>query len=97
MSSTVKVSVAVPAVAAAVPKLAVQVIAVVPQPEVIVTPAMSLVLGTTISGAVPVKVNVTGAIAPLTATLWVPPPVMAIVGAGGALMVIVALLDDIWP
>lgn len=66
---------------------------VVPQPVEMVTPEISLVLGVTVSGAMPVKVNVTGAIAPLTMTFWLPPPVIEIVGAAGGKTITVAEAD----
>lgn len=62
-------NVAVPAVLDAVPKLAVHAIVVVPQPEVMVSPEILLVLGVTTSAPVPVNVNITGAMAVLTTTL----------------------------
>lgn len=97
MSSTVNARVEVPAVAPAEPRIAVQIMVVVPQPAVIVIEPMSLVLVTTASGAVPVRVNVTGAIVPLTVTLWFPPLVMAMVGAGGVVIIRVADPVAIWP
>jgi hypothetical protein len=88
-------SVAVPAVLNAFPKLAVQDIVVVPQPDEIATVARPFVFGATVKGAVPVSVKVTGAIAVLTLTVWVAPLAIAIVGAGGSITVIVAAVDAV--
>jgi hypothetical protein len=90
-------SVAVPAVVSAVPKFAVQDIVVVPQPEESVAAAMPFVFGITVNGAVPVRVNVTGAIGVLTFTVCVPPLTIAMVGAAGALTVTVAVEEDDCP
>ena len=76
-------NVAVPAVLDAVPKFAVHVIVVVPQPDVSVSPVMLLALGVTTRDPVPVKVNITGAMAELTTTLCVAPDVNEIVGGAG--------------
>ena len=75
--------VAVPAVLDAMPKLAVHVIVVVPQPGVIVSPEMLVVFGVTTSAPVPVRVNITGAMAALTRTLCVAPDINDIVGGAG--------------
>jgi len=79
----------------AVPKLAVQDIVVVPQPEEIDTPVMPFVFGVTVKGAVPVSVKATGAISELTLTVCVPPLAIAMVGAGGSITVIVAAVDAV--
>lgn len=76
-------SVAVPAVLDAVPKFAVHVIVVVPQPDVIVKLETLLVVGVTTSAPVPARVNITGAMAALTLTLCEAPDVNEIVGAAG--------------
>ena len=82
-SCTVIAKVAVPAVLDAVPKLAVHVIVVVPQPVVMVSPETLLVFGVTTSAPVPVNVNITGAIGVLTFTLCVAPDIIEIVGGAG--------------
>src|ERR1700674_1079326 len=75
--------VAVPAVLIAVPKFAVHVIVVVPQPEVMVSPATLLLTGVTTRDPVPVRVNITGAMAVLTLTLCDAPDVRETAGAAG--------------
>jgi hypothetical protein len=67
----------------AVPKFAVHESVVVPQPDVIVKPETLLVVGVTTRDPVPVKVNITGAMAVLTLTLCEAPDVSEIVGAAG--------------
>ncbi len=81
---------AVPAVAEAVPSVAVQFIVLVPQPGVIVIVPIPFSVGVNVRGPVPVRVNTIGAIAVLTLTLWVPPEVIEMVGAGGLVTVIPA-------
>ena len=76
-------SIAVPAALAAMPKLAVHVIVVVPHPDVMVRPVTLVVLGVTTSDPVPVNVNITGAIAVLTLTLCIAPDMIEIVGGAG--------------
>ena len=82
---------------AAEPKFAVQVMVVVPQPELIVTLLMSVAPGTIVRDPVPVNVNMTGEMTALTVTLWLPPLVIEIVGAGGVVIVTVAAVVAIWP
>lgn len=76
-------NIAVAAVLEAVPKFAVHVSVVVPHPDVMVSPEMLLVRGVTTSAPVPVRVNITGAMAELTVTLCVAPDVSEIVGGAG--------------
>jgi len=76
-------NIAVTAVLDAVPKFAVHVSVVVPHPDVIVSPEILLALGVTTSAPVPVRVNITGAMAELTVTLCVAPDVSEIVGGAG--------------
>ena len=77
------------------PKLAVHVIVIVPQPEEMVTEETPFELGVTVSGAVPVNVNDTGAIAPLVVTVWLPPAVIEMVGGEGGTMVTVVIPEEI--
>ena len=80
---------------AAEPKFAVQVMVVVPQPELIVTLPMLVAFGTIVSDPVPVKANVTGEMMAFTVTLWFPPLVIVIVGAGGVVIVTVAAVEAV--
>lgn len=71
----------------AAPKAAVQVLTVDPQPGVTGTLEPLLYVALTDSGPVPPTVNVTGAMAAFTCTLWTAPDVTARVGGAGAVTV----------
>jgi hypothetical protein len=81
-------SVVVPAVLDAVPKFAVQVSVVDPQPGVMVTAEAALLTAVTVRDPVPATVNAIGAMAELTITLCDAPDVMTTVGGVGLLTVI---------
>jgi hypothetical protein len=93
-SCTVIAKVAVPALLDAVPKFAVHVSVVLPQPDVIAKPVTLLVVGVTTSDPVPVKVNITGAIAELTTTLCEAPDVNEMVGAAGFVTTIATGIEN---